>query len=1058
MNTEVRADDSFASHPLIQRGDFADPEPHTNSIGFSVHGSGALIALSRLLPMVENLGVEVLTSRSSQTETGWQVALSLRPQAGTLLKSASMQGRFVETLLAIGRGQVDNDGFNRLVTLAELDLRGCMLLRAVAHYLTQINLPFSKSYMEATLCRHPVIAQTIVQLFLVRLDPDRAPDAPCPDSIRATLATLVDRVASLDEDRIMRAYIEVIEAMLRTNFFLEEVWSEPDRCLAFKFEPSRIAAMPKPVPAYEIFVFSPLLEGVHLRGGKVARGGLRWSERMEDYRTEILGLMKAQMVKNAVIVPTGAKGGFVVKQLDPSAPAKVRVEQVRRAYACYIRALLDLTDNRDESGILPPPRVVRHDGDDAYLVVAADKGTATFSDTANAIAQAAGFWLGDAFASGGSQGYDHKRMGITARGAWESSLRLFKELGKDIQSTPFRVVGIGDMSGDVFGNGMLLSRQIRLIAAFNHQHIFIDPSPDPVAAYQERQRLFGLPGSSWQDYCAEAISEGGGVFLRSAKRIPLSPQMRQALGIEGQVDHLDPDSLIRAILRADVDLLWNGGIGTYVRAEHERDSEVGDRTNDALRVTGAELRAKVVVEGGNLGLTQAARVEFARRGGLITTDAVDNSAGVDCSDHEVNIKILLDQLVREGRIDPTRRDRLLEEMTDEVAELVLRNNYQQSKMLSQSNHTAPDFIAQHAQLIQLLEREGRLDRQLERLPDDAEIETRIANRQGLTRPEIAVLLAYTKSLVFEKLVESDIIDDPHITAELYRYFPSRLQQDYADAIAAHPLRREILATQLTNQVMNRMGATFSLRLLEESGVNCARWIRSYTVAREALDVPALISSIESLGLGVSNDAQMDLHLRIHHPLLRATHWVLENADWSQSTEALIELYSDAVAHTRIQLARLQLLANNDTSPLESEIDALEYLYYAFDIADLAQKTWLSPCFIAAEYLSLNLRMELFWLRREVEQLPAYDRWHRKAKQAVVDLIDRSIKRHLCSLVSLANPAAVDEDASPATKAITQFQERIADIRAQPSRHLTMLVYLAQSLTNLNLSDNGVNAT
>ncbi|GGB94491.1 hypothetical protein GCM10011352_20690 [Marinobacterium zhoushanense] len=1007
--------------------------------------------------MIENLGVEVFTS-SSKKEAGWRVDLRVRPLSSALLISEEMRARFIDTLLAVSHGYVDNDGFNRLVTLGDFDLRGCVLLRALAHYLTQINLPFSKSYMETTLCRHPMIAQAIVNLFHVKFDPDRERDSEQLKAARTAVLLLIDDVASLDEDRILRAYIEVIEAMVRTNFFLDQIWTEADHCLAFKLLPGHISAMPKPVPTFEIFVFSTLLEGVHLRGGKVARGGLRWSERMEDYRTEILGLVKAQMVKNAVIVPTGAKGGFVVRRLSPEAGPELRIEQVRRAYSSYIRALLDLTDNRDETGVLPPPRVVRHDEDDAYLVVAADKGTATFSDTANAIARERDFWLGDAFASGGSQGYDHKRMGITARGAWESTKRLFKELGQDTQCTPFRVVGIGDMSGDVFGNGMLLSRHIRLVAAFNHQHIFLDPNPDPVASCQERQRLFRLPRSSWLDYCPSAISEGGGVFSRNAKRIPLSPQVRQALGIEGLPDSLDPNSLIRAILCAEVDLLWNGGIGTYVRASHERDSEVGDRTNDPLRVTAAELRTKAVVEGGNLGLTQAARVEFARRGGLISTDAVDNSAGVDCSDHEVNIKILLDQLVREGRIDPEQRDRLLNEMTDEVAELVLRNNYQQSKMLSQSNRTAPEFITQHAQLIQLLEREGRLDRQLEQLPDDAEIESRIANRQGLTRPEIAVLLAYTKSLVFEKLVETDIIDDPHIASELYNYFPSRLRQEYADAIAEHPLRREILAAQLTNQVMNRMGATFSLRLLEESGVNCARWIRSYTVAREALGIPALIKSIESLGLSVSNDVQMDLHLRIHHPLLRATHWVLENADWNQSTQSLIALYSDAAAHTRIELARFQLLTSQDSTPLEAEIDALEYLYYAFDIAELAQKTWLSQCFIAAEYLSLNLRLELFWLRREIEQLPAYDRWHRKAKQAVVDLIDRSIKHHLYGLICSAHPNAVDESDGPVARAISLFQEQIADIRSQPSRHLTMLVYLAQRLNTLSLSDCGAKAS
>ncbi|HEY5718390.1 MAG TPA: NAD-glutamate dehydrogenase domain-containing protein, partial [Motiliproteus sp.] len=707
-------------------------------------------------------------------------------------------------------------------------------MRALARYLGQINLPFSSSYMEATLCYHPTIAAGLVAYFIARFDPDAPRDSAALASQRAALLSQVDAVAALDEDRILRAYIEVIDALLRTNYFRAEIWSDPSRCLALKLQPQRISAMPKPVPAFEIFVFGPAVEGVHLRGGKVARGGLRWSERMEDYRTEVLGLVKAQMVKNAVIVPTGAKGGFICKQLQQTATPEARFEQVRAAYSSYIRALLELTDNRTATGIVPPPRVVRYDEDDSYLVVAADKGTATFSDTANAIALEAGFWLGDAFASGGSQGYDHKKMGITARGAWESTKRLFKELGHDSQNTPFRVVGIGDMGGDVFGNGMLLSQQIRLVAAFNHQHIFLDPNPDAARSFKERQRLFQLPRSSWLDYNPELISSGGGVFSRHAKRIVLTPEICIALGIAGQPTELPPNALIQAILAAPVELLWNGGIGTYVRASHERDADVGDRANDALRIAASQLRTSVVVEGGNLGLTQAARVEFARRGGLINTDAVDNSAGVDCSDHEVNIKILLDQLVRAGEIDPAQRNQLLDAMTDEVAELVLRNNYQQGKMLSQSSRTAPAFAAKHAQLIQLLERQGRLDRQLEQLPDDAEIEARLTNQQGLTRPEIAVLLAYTKSRVFEKLVQADVIDDRSIAAELPRYFPTRLQQRYPDAIAQHPLRKEILAAQLTNQVMNRMGATFCLRLLEEEEVSCTRWIQSYTIAREAL--------------------------------------------------------------------------------------------------------------------------------------------------------------------------------------------------------------------------------
>ncbi len=1053
METQAGTDTSGMASPFIHRGGFGKPCAKTGSIGFSVEGSGPLIALSALLPMVENLGVDVLTSRSELTDTGWQVDLLLHPRVNERLDASTMQARFVDTLLAVSQGRVDNDGFNHLVTLGDFDLRSCMLLRAIARYLGQINLPFSANYIEATLCRHPGIALAIVRYFMLKFDPDQAFDTDRLAEPEALLITKIDAVASLDEDRILRAYIEVIGAMVRTNYFIEAVWSERNRCLAFKLEPCRIASMPKPVPAFEIFVFSPAVEGVHLRGGKVARGGLRWSERMEDYRTEVLGLVKAQIVKNAVIVPTGAKGGFICKALDADATADVRYEQVRDAYSSYIRALLDLTDNRGEVGILPPPRVVRHDGDDAYLVVAADKGTATFSDTANAIALEAGFWLGDAFASGGSKGYDHKKMGITARGAWESTKRLFKELGHDTQTTPFRVVGIGDMAGDVFGNGMLLSPQIRLIAAFNHQHIFLDPDPDPTVSFEERQRLFKRPRSSWTDYDPALISPGGGVFSRSAKRLTVSPQMRAALGIEGQPDPLSPDALIRAILSADVDLLWNGGIGTYVRASSERDAEVGDRANDALRINATALRARVVVEGGNLGLTQAARVEYSRRGGLINTDAVDNSAGVDCSDHEVNIKILLDQRVREDRLEAADRDGLLDEMTDEVAELVLRNNYQQSKMLSQSNRTAAAFISKHAQLIQLLERDGRLDRQLEHLPDDAEIEARIANQQGLTRPEISVLLAYAKSRLFEKLVENDVIDDPRIAEELYRYFPSRLRHDYADAIANHPLRKEILAAQLTNQIMNRMGATFCLRLLEEADVNCARWIRSYTVAREALGVPALTKTIEDLGFSVSNDTQMDLQLQIHHPLERASHWVLEHADWSADTPALIRHYTKAVSHTREQLAAQGQACAADNN-IAARVEELEHLYYSFDIAELATATGQTQSRAAADFFTFNNRLDLFWLRREIERLPAFDKWHRKAKQALVADVDRSVKNHLKRLIGSPELADdTDAQSGPIGRAMAHYRELVGDVRSQPRPHLAMMVCLSKSLNGIDFTRN-----
>lgn len=1046
-----------AGTSVIHSCRFGQVFPSEQSINLSVIGSGALVVLSDLLPMVENLGVDVLTSTSQADEQAWQVKLKLRPQEQQLLSSKPMQTQFSETLLAISKRAVDNDGFNKLITLCGFELRTCVLFRSIARYLLQINLPFSLTYMEATLCRYPDIATMVAELFILKFNPDNPASQQRQDEVHTNLNSHIEAVESIDDDRILNSFIEVIEAMVRCNFFCEEVWSDNARCLAFKLLPAKIGMMPKPVPAYEIFVFGPAVEGVHLRGGKVARGGLRWSERMEDYRTEVLGLVKAQMVKNAVIVPTGAKGGFVCKTLEDSAEPEQKMQQVRQAYSAYIRALLDLTDNRVDGCTVPPQDVIRYDDDDAYLVVAADKGTATFSDTANAIASQQGFWLGDAFASGGSHGYDHKKMGITARGAWESTKRLFKELGHDTQVSQFTVAGIGDMSGDVFGNGMLLSNQIQLVAAFNHRHIFIDPNPTAKLSFNERLRLFKLPRSSWSDYNPALISQGGGVFSRSAKKIPLSAQIRQRLGLTDNIQQLTPDELIRAILRADIDLLWNGGIGTYVRASHERDQDVGDRATDTVRVSALELRAKVVVEGGNLGLTQQARIEFARCGGLINTDAVDNSAGVDCSDHEVNIKILLNPLVDAGRIDAAERDRLLDEMTGEVSALVLRNNYQQSKMLSQSNQTGPLFIAKHAQLIQLLEREGRLDRQLEQLPDDAEIEQRIARKEGLTRPEIAVLLAYSKSRLFEQLIATDVIDDSQIAAELFGYFPTLLQQQYRNEIATHPLRKEILAAQLTNQVMNRMGSTFSILLLEEAQTNCGQWIRSYTVAREALGVSEIVKEIDQMGFSITNEQQMALQLQIHHPLEKATHWLLKNADWSMQTPAIIAHFKQAVGHTCEQLNKALFdqsdVADSDAdqtpqSVMQTKVEALEFLYYGFDIARIAAITDCELSFVAAAFFSLNTQLDLFWLRREIDQLPAVDKWHRKARQALIQNLDAGVQEKVIQAIK-ANPglnnladfsAYVSESA-----AAGQFKELIGDIKSEPRRNMAMITVMVNKI-------------
>jgi glutamate dehydrogenase len=1032
----------------IVRSQFAALTQGEQSLRLAVAGQGAPMTLSALLPIVENLGVEVISSASTGQHGDWIIELSLQPRSAQLLESRAMQQQFCQTLLAVSREEVDNDGFNNLITLCALDLRGCILLRSLARYLLQIKLPFSQAYMQGALCRYPQLARALVEYFYLKFDPAaQASEGDLGSAHRALLAQ-IDGVVSVDDDRIFNAFVDVICATVRSNFFNPAIWADPQRCLAFKLLPGHIRNMPRPVPAFEIFVFGPAVEGVHLRGGKVARGGLRWSERMEDYRTEVLGLAKAQMVKNAVIVPTGAKGGFVCKALGTDTEPALRAARVRLAYSAFIRGLLDLTDNRVDGQVLPPAHLVRYDADDSYLVVAADKGTATFSDLANGIAAEYDFWLGDAFASGGSKGYDHKKMGITARGAWESTKRLFHELGLDTQRQAFSVVGIGDMSGDVFGNGMLLSNQLRLLGAFNHRHIFVDPTPDPAASFGERQRLFGLEGSAWSDYDPALISAGGGVFSRQSKKIPLSLPMKQALGISDEIEYLAPDALIAALLRAPVDLLWNGGVGTYVRASDETDLDVGDRINDGLRVAATELRARVLVEGGNLGLTQRARIEFARRGGLINTDAIDNSAGVDCSDHEVNIKILLDQRVRAGVMAAQARDELLGSMTDEVAALVLRNNYAQSKMLSQSSQTAAAFIAQHGRLIQLLEREGRLDRQLECLPDETEIAERIARQEGLSRPEIAVLLAYSKSRLFEKLIDTDLIDDPIIAESLLQYFPALLRDNYRDDIEKHPLRKEILAAQLTNQVINRMGSSFCLLLLEEVKTDCARWIRSYTVAREALGIADLARDIDALDAGISNRQQMDLQLRMHHPVERATHWLLKHADWSQPTTVIAARFRQAIDDTRGRLPGMDGAVQGSHGLLESRVAELERLYFGFDIAAIAQQAGCEVPLAASAWFCLSDYLDLHWVRLALDGLPAFDKWQRSSKQRLGAELDASVHRQVLALVQTHRNSATRSDFLEIIQSSDRcngLRDAIGEIRSQSGQHLAMMCCLVNQL-------------
>jgi glutamate dehydrogenase len=979
-------------HPL------EEPE---NFLGFKLFGLGEQISLSEILPLLEDMGVEVVDERPHKIEPAasppvWIYDFGLVHGAQEELQTGEVKEIFQDAFARAWRGDVENDGFNHLVLRARLTWREITILRAYCKYLRQTQTTFSQNYMEDTLAANPHIARLLVELFKARFDPDRQKSAQEEtDRLKQEIEEALDEVVSLDEDRIMRNFLNVTLATVRTNYFQGTDEREPRPYLSFKFDPSRIPLLPLPRPRFEIFVYSPRTEGVHLRGGKVARGGIRWSDRREDFRTEILGLMKAQMVKNAVIVPVGAKGGFVVKRPPAQGGREALMEEVVACYKTLIRGMLDLTDNLVGDRTVLPDDVVRYDEDDPYLVVAADKGTATFSDIANGISvDEYGFWLGDAFASGGATGYDHKEMGITARGAWESVKRHFRELGTDIQNNDFTAVGIGDMSGDVFGNGMLLSRHIKLVGAFNHLHVFLDPDPDSEASFEERERLFKLPRSSWSDYDEALISEGGGVFSRAAKSIPLSPQVKELLGVEE--DSLTPQEVIHALLKAKVDLLWNGGIGTYVKASDETHADVGDRTNDALRVDGKDLQCRVVGEGGNLGFTQKGRVEYALRGGRIYTDAIDNSAGVDCSDHEVNIKILLDSIVESGDMTEKQRNELLTEMTEEVAQLVLRDNYQQTQALSNAAAQAASMVDVHARYIRALEHAGKLNRELEFLPSEEELAERKSDDMGLSAPEFAILLAYTKITLFREMLDSDVTEDPYISGELERYFPTPLRERFRDRMQEHRLRREIIATQITNSMVNRCGTTFAFRLQEETGAPPPEIARAYTAAREIFGMRVLWAQIEALDTRVEAQTQIRMLLDGRRLVERAARWLLRNRRPPLDVAATVSYFSERTAELSERILELlperealeratdQLVEANVPPELARRMPILSTMFSALDIVDVAEATDL-PVETAAEvYFTLGDRLRIHWLRGHVEGLPRDNRWRTLARAALRD--------------------------------------------------------------------------
>ena len=983
--------------------------------------AGRALTLSDVLPLFENMGVEVADERPYPivprgADGVWIYDFGLTYPGADDLDAGGVRDSFQDAFVRAWRGEVENDGYNRLVLGAALTWREITVLRAIGKYLRQARITFSDRYVEQALVAHPEIARLMVALFQARFDPRRS-DRKDAEEVAARIETAIDGVESLDQDHILRMFLDVIRAMLRTNYFHTGP-SEHAPHLSFKLDPSELRWLPQPRPRFEIFVYSPRTEGVHLRGGPVARGGIRWSDRREDFRTEVLGLMKAQMVKNAVIVPVGAKGGFVVKQPPPRRDDLP--EEVVACYQTFIRGLLDLTDDIDGGQVVPHPGIVRYDGDDPYLVVAADKGTASFSDIANGIALEEGFWLGDAFASGGSTGYDHKKMGITARGAWESVKRHFRELGHDIQSEDFTVVGVGDMSGDVFGNGMLLSRHIRLVGAFNHRHVFIDPDPDPERSFDERKRLFELPGSSWADYDPEAISTGGGVYERTAKSIPLSEEARAALGIDDEA--LKPNELIQALLRASVDLLWNGGIGTYVKANSETHADAGDKANDAVRVNGSELRAQVVGEGGNLGVTQAGRVEYALAGGRINTDAIDNSGGVDCSDREVNIKILLDAVVESGDLTEKQRNSLLVEMTDDVAALVLQDNYEQAETLSLAEANAPSMFDVHERFLRFLETRRNLNRELEALPSDEVIAERKREHGGLTRPELAVLLAYSKIDLYDALLDSDVPEDPYLSAELERYFPPPIPERFGEQMRAHRLGRQIVATQVVNNVLHGGGTTFAFRLHEETGAPASQIARAY--ACRAGDL--------------RDAAAVDGDRGARHALrqLRADHAAARGPPPGRARVALAARQPPAAARHRVDgqalppgrhgALRLDHAAARpeDAEPLARRADelrergvpedlatrvaALPIMFSALDIVTVADDIGLDVEQVAAVHFRLGSRLGLHWLRDQIVALPRDDRWRARARAALRDDL-YAIHRELTCEVLRSAPADIEPD-------------------------------------------------
>ncbi len=998
-------------------------ESDKNAVRLSLYHKDEPIHLSDVLPILENFGLRVIgeTPYQVKTEAGtsWIMDFTMRLTNGDNSDFETTQELFQNAFDAVWKNNLENDGFNRLILGAKLSGRQASVIRSYAKYMRQIGVTFSQAYIESTFDRYPKIAAQLVELFTLKFKPKKSSEKKY-DKLKEKVLVALDDVANLDDDRIIRLYITLMDATLRTNFYQKAEDGAFKPYISFKLLPEQIPEVPLPRPKFEIFVYSPRIEGVHLRGGKVARGGLRWSDRMEDFRTEVLGLVKAQQVKNTVIVPNGSKGGFVCKQQPVDGGRDAFFAEGQECYRIFIRGLLDLTDNIVHGEVVPPIDVVRHDEDDTYLVVAADKGTATFSDIANSISDEYNFWLGDAFASGGSVGYDHKKMGITARGAWESVKRHFREMGIDCQTTDFTCVAIGDMAGDVFGNGMLLSKHTRLQAAFNHMHIFIDPNPDAASSYVERQRLFELPRSSWEDYDKSLISEGGGIFSRSAKSITLTPEMKKMLGTKKA--SLAPNDLLKALLTMQVDLIWNGGIGTYVKAKSETDAQVGDRANDALRINGSELKAKVFGEGGNLGLTQLGRIEFAQHGGRINTDFVDNVGGVDCSDNEVNIKILLNQLVNEGELTKKHRDQLLYDMTDDVSKIVLKDCYRQTHTISITELKGVSLLKEQLRFIHELEKSGKLDRDLEFLPNDEELAERQAKGKGFTRPELSVLVAYGKMILKEQFAIEEIDQNPYYIPLLIEAFPPKLQEKYAEQIQLHPLRKEIIATKLANEVVNDMGLNFVVRMKEETGATIDEVLTCYVMAREIFDMPRIWKEIEALDNKVPAIVQTEMLHQLRRTVRRASRWFLRHrnkaldlsetiAHYKTSFDQLTTTLGDyLVEKEKKQLSDAQQSFEREGVPTEvaAYVAQLSSIFSVMDIADVAANTERDVKEVATLYFRLGSDLGLHWFLDQITNQPVGNHWQALARASYREELDWQ-QRALTATVLHFNSESKDLD-------------------------------------------------